>query len=74
LDLRSCRGQFGFAILPPLDFLRDGQTILQRRAVGLLRFGQRFFDLQILLLDRFASAFAALDQRFGDIQGQGTAS
>ena len=72
------RRQLGLALLPPLHFLRNGQSFLQRRAVGLLGLGQQFFDLQLQLLDRLArvlitdrGVLAGVGQHLGPIHRHG---
>ena len=70
--------ELGDAVLAALDFLGNGQPVLQRGAVGALGFGQQFGDLlagQLHLLDRVAVAhravFAGIGQNLGAVDGHG---
>jgi hypothetical protein len=70
--------QRGLALLPTGDLFGNAQPVLQGRAVGLLGFGQQFFDLPIQLLDGFARVFVAdggvlagMGQHLGSIHRHG---
>ena len=66
------------ALLPPLDFLGDRQTLLERGGIGLLGFGQKFLDFQIEFLELLlgvavahGGVLAGIGQNLGAIDGYG---
>ena len=70
--------QSGFALLSAGDFFGNAQPVLQRSAVGLLGFGQQFFDLPVQLPDGFArmlvadgGVLAGVGHHLGPIHGHG---
>lgn len=77
-DFGARFGQLRLALLPPLDFCGDRESVLERGAVGVLGFAQQLLDFQIQfphhlpgtgVADR--GVFTGAGQHLGPVDGHG---